>query len=125
MPDCAKRRKNAMPNDYYVASTQTMVDAALITPGDTTPELRRAIKEWATELSGLFIEKSGAVPTELTSYVRKVALHAYKVTDEDVEILRQAGYSEQAIFEITLSAALGAGLARLECGLRALEEEQL
>lgn len=114
-----------MPNDYYVAGTQTMVDAALTTPGDTTPELRRAIKERAAELGGLFIEKSGGVPSELASYVRKVALHAYEVIDEDVEALRQAGYSEEAIFEITLSAALGAGLARLECGLKALEEEQL
>jgi alkylhydroperoxidase family enzyme len=49
-----------------------------------------------------------------------VAKHAYKVTDADVEALRHAGYSEDAIFEITLSAALGAGLARLERGIEAL-----
>jgi alkylhydroperoxidase family enzyme len=60
------------------------------------------------------------VPEELTRYVDKVAKHAYKVTDADVEALHLAGYSEDAIFEITLSAALGAGLARLERGLEAL-----
>jgi alkylhydroperoxidase family enzyme len=60
------------------------------------------------------------VPEELIRYVDKVTKHAYKVTDADVEALRHAGYSEDAIFEITLSAALGAGLARLERGLEAL-----
>jgi alkylhydroperoxidase family enzyme len=53
-----------------------------------------------------------------------VALHAYKTTDADIEKLLQAGYSEDAIFEITLSAALGAGRARLERGLAALKGEK-
>jgi hypothetical protein len=35
--------------------------------------------------------------------------------------LRRAGYSEDAIFEITVSAALGAGMIRLERGLAAMK----
>ncbi len=53
-----------------------------------------------------------------------VARHAYKTTDAHVAALKQAGYSEDAIFELTLSAALGAGMARLERGLAALKGEQ-
>ena len=37
--------------------------------------------------------------------------------DEDVEALRQAGYSEDQIFELTVSAALGAGFRRLKSAL--------
>jgi alkylhydroperoxidase family enzyme len=52
--------------------------------------------------------------------VEKVARHAYKVTDADVDGLREAGYSEDAIFEVTLAAALGAAHARLSAGLDAM-----
>jgi hypothetical protein len=38
-----------------------------------------------------------------------------------VASLRRAGYSEDAIFEITSSAALGAALGRLERGMAALQ----
>jgi alkylhydroperoxidase/carboxymuconolactone decarboxylase family protein YurZ len=41
-----------------------------------------------------------------------------------IEALRNAGYSEEAIFEMTLSAAIGAGQARLERGLAALKGVQ-
>jgi hypothetical protein len=52
--------------------------------------------------------------------VPKVAKHAYQVTDEERTALHQAGYSHDQIFEVTVSAALGAGLMRLESGLSAL-----
>ena len=38
--------------------------------------------------------------------------------------LQRAGSSEDAIFEITVSAALGAALGRLERGLTALRGEE-
>jgi alkylhydroperoxidase/carboxymuconolactone decarboxylase family protein YurZ len=40
-----------------------------------------------------------------------------------VAALRAAGYSEDAIFEIVASVAVGAGLGRLERGLAALRGE--
>ena len=55
----------------------------------------------------------------LGSYVRKVAEHAYEITDQDIASLHSAGYSDDEIFEATVSAALGAGLFRLDCVLRA------
>lgn len=59
-------------------------------------------------------------PAELASYLEKVRLHAYKVTDADVQQLKDAGFSEDEIFEETVAAAVGAGLARLEAGLATL-----
>lgn len=105
----------------YTPAIQRLVDAVLTTPGATSPAFRRSVEGRAAVLGGRSTgEMTADIPSELTSYIDKVALHAYKVTDEDVEALREAGYSEDAIFEITLSAALGAGLARLERGLAAL-----
>jgi len=64
--------------------------------------------------------RSAELPDELRPYVDKVARHAYKVTDADVERLRASGYSEDAIFELTLAAALGAAQSRLAAGLDAM-----
>jgi len=60
------------------------------------------------------------VPAEFLPYVEKVREHAYRVTDEDVAALTAAGFSDDEIFEQTVSAAAAAGLARLQSGLRAL-----
>ena len=60
----------------------------------------------------------------LGSFVRKVAEHAYQITDDDVAALHAANYNDDEIFEATVSAALGAGLFRLECVLRAFAVSQ-
>jgi alkylhydroperoxidase family enzyme len=59
-------------------------------------------------------------PPELACYLEKVRLHAYEVTDADVQRLKDAGFSEDEIFEHTVSAAVAAGLERLEASLDAL-----
>lgn len=104
-------------------ATQAMIDAVLTSAGTTEPALRQAIQTQASTLGGHSSDVPVEIPTELASYVAKVARYAYKVTDEDVEALLQTGYSEDALYEITVSAALGAGIMRLSCGLAALEEE--
>lgn len=60
------------------------------------------------------------VPPDFASYVDKVRQTAFAVTDEDVRLLRDASHSEDEIFEQTVSAAVAAGLARLEAGLRVI-----
>jgi alkylhydroperoxidase family enzyme len=105
----------------YATYTEHLIDAVLHSPGETAPALRRAVQEQSIRLSCCSSQPVSQVPPELVTYIEKVTLHAYKITDEDIEVLRMAGYSEDAIFEITLSAALGAGMARLECGLVALK----
>jgi len=59
-------------------------------------------------------------PPEFAAYLEKVRLHAYQVTDGDVEALEQLGFTEDEIFEQTVSAAVAAGLERLDAGLSAL-----
>lgn len=59
-------------------------------------------------------------PPEFAPYLEKVRLHAYQVTDADVQRLKDVGFSEDEIFEHTASAAVATGLQRLEAGLDAL-----
>jgi alkylhydroperoxidase family enzyme len=58
----------------------------------------------------------------LSGYVEKLRRHAYRVQDDDIEQLHDAGYSEDQILEVTVAAALGAGDTRLRVGLSALNE---
>lgn len=59
-------------------------------------------------------------PDEMRSYLEKVRLHAYKVTDRDVDELRAAGFTEDEIFEHTVAEAVAAGLERIDAGLATL-----
>jgi len=59
-------------------------------------------------------------PEQMARYLEKVRLHAYKVTDRDIDELKSAGFSEDEIFEHTVSAATAAGLERLDAGLGTL-----
>jgi hypothetical protein len=61
------------------------------------------------------------VPENLRALVEKIREHAYRVTDDDVAGLKTK-YSEDELFELVVSAAMGAARHRLARGLRALEE---
>ena len=76
-------------------------------PGDSDPALRQAAADNAS-LSG-----------ELRELIAKVHAHAYKVTDADIARLQPA-YGDDQLFEIIVSAALGASRKRLMAGLDAL-----
>jgi alkylhydroperoxidase family enzyme len=56
-------------------------------------------------------------------YLECVRRHAYRVTDADVDRLRAAGLDDDAIFELTIAAAIGAGIERLRAGLSLLGSE--
>lgn len=118
----------ADPTGRYAAFTDALVESVLATPGHMPGELRRAVLARAARLSGRTSlggrEGGDGVPAPLAAYVDKVARHAYKVTDEDVAALQRAGTSDDAVFEVTVSAALGAALGRLERGLAALRGEE-
>ena len=59
-------------------------------------------------------------PADFAPYLAKVRERAFTVTDADVQALKDAGHTEDEIFEQTVSAAVAAGLARLDAGLKAL-----
>jgi alkylhydroperoxidase family enzyme len=61
------------------------------------------------------------IPAKAAAYAATVRRHAYRVTDAQVEALRAAELSEDEIFELTVAAAVGAGLERLDAGMRTLQ----
>jgi alkylhydroperoxidase family enzyme len=99
---------NNAATDPYSSMVKQLQEAVLSGPGTLDLAVRKAASRVAE------------LPDALGPYVQKVAKYAYKVTDEDITALHQAGYSDDQIFEVTVSAALGAGLVRLESGLSAL-----
>jgi len=127
----------------YAAYTTRLVDGVLGSSCHTPRELRRSVLRTAAQLSGSGSNPSsplsqrergtggedatgapgGGIPAALAAYADKVARHAYQVTDEDLAALQRAGTSDDALFEVTVSAALGAALGRLERGLAALRGE--
>lgn len=104
----------------YSPRIHKVVSTLLNGPAVCSTTLRHSVEAHAAGLSGGEREKQ-EIPAELLPYVNKVALHAYKITDRDIHQLKEAGYSEDEIFEITLCAGLGAGLGRMERGLLALK----
>lgn len=94
---------------------QAAVDALLTQPGATRTELRRAVLEYTRS-------SAAPAPEALREFVDKIAERPWTVSDEDFARLRAAGYSEDELYEVTLAAAIGAGLQRFDAGLRALGE---
>ena len=121
----------------YAVLTKRLLDSVLATSGHTDTEQRRAVFARAFgphslttllssfPLSGTERGTGGEdIAPDLATYVDKVALHAYKVTDEDLAALQRAGNSDDVLFEATVAAALGAALGRLERGISALRGEE-
>lgn len=96
--------------DPYADKFQRLRNSVLAGPGVLGPDVRQELAEGRD------------VQERLGSYADKVRRHAYKVVDEDVEGLYEAGFSEDEVFEATVSVALGAAVARLEAGLAALHD---
>ncbi len=107
-------------DERYRELTARLKKAVLAGPGVTEPALRQAVHDYAAHPGDIVPPE---VPPALHEYVRKVARQAHTVTDEDMAALRQAGVSQDTLYEITVAAALGAGLGRLQRGLAALEGE--
>jgi alkylhydroperoxidase family enzyme len=105
----------------HAARLEALVRAVLHAPGEMRGDLRRAALEAG---AGLLAGTAGAadtLPAEARVLAVKVALHPYKVTDEDVEALRRAGWSDNAVFELVVAVAVGAGREIASRGMRIAE----
>src|SRR5262245_11043764 len=58
-----------------------------------------------------------------SGYVAKVRESSYRVTTSDFTAMAEAGVTEDAVFEVTLAAALGAAYRRLAAGVAAMRDE--
>jgi hypothetical protein len=97
--------------DPNAALRERVFATVLEGPGESEPAIRTAAAAGA---------ESPKLPTDLRALVEKIQRHAYKVTDDDVA-RAQAAYGDDRMFEIIVSAALGASRKRLLAGLAALE----
>jgi hypothetical protein len=57
----------------------------------------------------------------VSTLVDKVAEHAYRVTDEDIHVVKASGLSEDQIFEIVVCAAIGQATRQYDTALAALK----
>lgn len=107
--------------DRYWPLVHRLREAVLGVRGALAPSLRRAIEARAASFAGGPVAPV-ELPPPLMAYVDKVAQFAYRVEDEDVQALREAGFSDAAIFEATVSAAIGTASSRLDRALGALRQ---
>ena len=110
-----------VPTSRHSLAVERLRRSVLGGPGQTHPDLRRQVAAYANELwrAG---KTDLPLPDELRPYLDKVTLAAYKVTDEDVENLRNGGFSDDEILELTLACAVGCGLGTLGAGLAVVGE---
>lgn len=81
-------------------------------PGHVDTAVRRAA----------FNGDAAGVPTEVAGLVDKIRQNAYKVTQDDIDDAKAAGWSESQLFELTIATAAGAGLHRRDVIDRLLGE---
>lgn len=110
--------------ERHAGLPQRLKESILGPQGKTDAALRRAVEARAEELAGGPPADVAAIPDNLRETVDTVSLHAYRITDEDVQTLLRAGYSEDDLFEIFAAASVGAGMERLERGLAALKGDR-
>lgn len=95
--------------DPHASLRDRVLNRVLLGAGESEP----AIREAAARGSG--------VPADLQGLIDKIHQHAYQVTDEDIA-RAQEKYGDDRMFEIVVSASLGAANQRLQAGLRALND---
>lgn len=90
-------------------------DRLLSAPGETDARLRRAVEAFVMDRWKHPRPGAPEFPEVLEGYVEKLALHAYRIVDEDVEAVREAGYTDEGIYELTIVGSFAAALVGLEC----------
>jgi hypothetical protein len=96
-------------HDPHATLRDNVLESVLQGSGESDPSIRRAAADGV------------GVPGDLEALVEKIHKHAYRVTDDDVARLQRA-YGDDKLFEIIVSAALGASRKRLLAGLAALDD---
>src|SRR5215470_250612 len=100
---------------YRPPHIEKVIASLLGSAGESDVSLRRGVFEQVRT-------GRGEVPENLTALVGKIARRPWTVTDDDILQAREAGYSEDQVYELVLAAATGAGVRRLDAGLRAIAE---
>ena len=107
---------NAIPD-----RVRTLIDKFLGDRGVTPLAVRQSAFDRARAL-GSGAATQPPVADELVGWVDMIAVNPSRASDADVDELKDSGFSEDDIIEITEAAALGASLARLEVAYRIIDE---
>jgi len=94
--------------DRHATLAQALEAAVLDGSGSLSPETRRDLAH------------EGA-PAAALEYAATLRTEASRASDELVAAVIGAGYTEDQVYEMTVSVALGQGLRRLAAGRRAIE----
>jgi alkylhydroperoxidase family enzyme len=73
-----------------------------------------------TEDERLAAYEGSDLESPLSDYLALVRNGAYRITDSHVSTLKELGLTDDAIFELTVAAALGTAQQRLDAGLKLL-----
>lgn len=95
---------------------QSLKESVFNGSGETAPELRQILRKKIKAE----VESGSSEPCSqpaLNEYSEKIARNSYKIVDQDIEKLKEAGFSEEEIYELTIATAWAAGVARFERGL--------
>lgn len=94
------------------------IDAArahmLTADGFTSEALRRGVEAFVVAEWGVVRPGAPAVPEYLHGYLRKLAKSAYKIIDDEVDALREAGLTDAQIHELSYVGAAAAATVGLE-----------
>jgi alkylhydroperoxidase family enzyme len=99
------------------------MDDALTRHAGLVESVRRAVFEEPAHSDPAVRRAAGdgeQLPEPWGDYAATVRDRSYRISDDDVAALKTAGCTEDEIFEITVAAAMGAALHRLDVGLAAL-----
>ena len=102
-------------------AARRLIDAVLGRPGRADPSRRLAALRHGAAATGAVAEPGLEELGDAAGLVDKVARRAYTVTDEDIALAKRGGYTEAEVFDLIVSAAVGAGLARRAVGRSAVD----
>src|SRR4051812_17111415 len=108
-PQRPQRDRSVPVTDPHESLRDRVLNRVLLGAGESDTALRQAAAS------------GKGVPADLQALIDKIHRHAYKVTDDDIAAV-QAKYGDDKLFEVIVSASLGAANQRLQAGLRALRE---
>jgi hypothetical protein len=99
-----------------------LVSSARFRHADKIATLRRAILETPGDasLDQRSAAESAAPTGPADAYLDKVRRESYRIVDGDIDALRAAGLTEDAIFELTVAAAIGESSRILDRSIGAL-----
>jgi hypothetical protein len=106
-----KEAKGAVPDeDKKRAAYQALVDSVLNGEGRASTEQRASAF------------RNADVPPPLRALIGKVVTSPAQVTDADFAAAKASGFSEDQLFELVVSAAVGQSARLYDAGLAALAE---